>query len=102
MAYMRTISTYLVLTERGSVKAYTRGKPTVRPGEVCVKVSLELPSTLFSQPAIEAKITVPIDSVAVKTVSSVAIDKVKSLIEKDTGLPVRIELVGFPDKEERP
>ncbi len=97
---MRTITAWLLVTDRGSVKAFTRGKPTVHPGEVCVKLNLELPSTVFEQPAIEAKITVPKESVTPSVVSTVAVEKVKSLIEKDTGMPVRIELVGFDDKKE--
>lgn len=99
-AYMRSYTVYLVMNERGSAKAYTRGVPTVHAGEVCMKLKLELPNTLFRQPSIEAKITVPKEDAEPKVVSTAALDKVKNLIHKDTGMPVKIELVGFPDEDE--
>ena len=66
------------------------GKPSVGRDEVAVKIAVELPSSLFVRPQLEAKITVPDHQVTPLTINLETMDNIAALIQQSTGFDVRI------------
>lgn len=74
---------------KASAKLYS-GKPTVTRDEVAVKVSVELPVSLFQRPQLEARITVPEHAVTPLEIGLDIRDNIEQLISKSTGFDVKL------------
>lgn len=65
-------------------------KPAVSSDEIAVKVAIELPSTLFQRPSLEARITVPDRAVQPPNISLEVIDDIERMIHQNTGFDVKL------------
>jgi len=77
----------------GSWKTSARlsvNKPAVSSDEIAVKVSIELPATLFQRPNLEARITVPERAVQPPTIALEVIDDIERMIQQNTGFEVKL------------
>lgn len=71
----------------------TTTSPKLEPGEVAVKVVIELPDAIFERPALSAKIVVPEEAVSKPMISADVVNNVQDLIKQNTGFDVRLEVV---------
>jgi hypothetical protein len=67
----------------------TKNTPDLNRGEVAIKISVELPASLFLRPQLEAKFTVPADSVSPPVIDTEVTDNVAAIIRQNTGFDVR-------------
>lgn len=75
------------------IRRMTKKKPDLSAGEVAVKVTIALPSSLFDEPQLQARFEVPADAVTPPTVAGGQIENIEALILRETGLTVRLEPV---------
>lgn len=67
----------------------TKNTPALDRGEVAIKISVDLPASLFLRPQLEAKFTVPADSVSPPIIESEVTDNIAEIIRQNTGFDVR-------------
>jgi hypothetical protein len=75
-----------------NVRLATR-KPSLQPGEVAVRVTLDLPRALFERPALEARISVPADQVNRPTINAAVVENIREVLQQQLGVDLRISLV---------
>lgn len=98
MPYERELSAtyYLIVKPKGyyglSVRT-TLKKPTLKKGEKAIKVSLALPSTMFVEPEITAKISVPAGTLPSSVVNAAVLENVRETLTRTTGMSVSVSLV---------
>lgn len=68
----------------------SKGKPRLDSDSVAVKVRFELPASLFQEPALEAKITVPESAVSPAKIDMELCSNLEELIQKNTGFNVTV------------
>lgn len=71
----------------------TRKKPSLDPGEVAIRVRLELPEALFARPALEATISVPADQVNRPTINAAVVENIREVLQQQLGVDLSIQLV---------
>jgi len=71
-----------------------KNKPSVGADEVAVKVRVELPAVLFQTPQLEAKITVPDDSVTPPVLDLEVRDNIEQMLIEQTGFDIRLVQIG--------
>jgi len=74
-----------------NIPRITKNKPALGPNEVCIKIEIALPETLFTRPSIEARIAVPEDSVIPPVVSMDVIDNIQEIAAQQ-GLQLTISV----------
>ena len=72
----------------GTVRV-VKSKPACARDEVAIKLSLDIPDTLFVRPSLEAHISVPMPGDPVITAD--VQERISEIIQQQTGLTVRIE-----------
>jgi len=65
-------------------------KPTVSRDEVAVKISVDLPVSLFQRTSLEARISVPEHAVTPLEISMEAMDNIAEMIAQNTGFDVKL------------
>jgi hypothetical protein len=65
-------------------------KPTVSRSEIALKISVDLPTSLFVRPQLEAKITVPDHAVTPLEIGMEVTDNIAALIHQQTGFDVKL------------
>lgn len=71
-------------------------RPALAAGEVCLRLTVELPSALFARPALEARITVPEGS-APAAISAEVKANIADELSKQLGM--RVEVTSAADVE---
>lgn len=82
---------HLVINSRGSVRT-CKNKPDTRADEIAVAVNMNVPNELFKKPVIEAKIEIPKDAVASRTIEADTQQAIKESIESISGLTVELAI----------
>lgn len=65
-------------------------KPAVSRNEIALKISVDLPASLFVRPQLEAKITVPDHAVTPLEIGMEVTDNIAALIQRQTGFDVKL------------
>lgn len=71
----------------------TRKVPALQPGEVAIRVDLQLPEALFVRPTLKATITVPADQVSRPTINAAVVENIREVLQQQLGVNLRIALV---------
>ena len=89
---------WLKVNYRGTVSA-TRGKPRfTEVDEVCIRMNVELPNSLFEKPMLQASMVVPKESVTPSVITPEITDNIAEAIKSSTGLDMIVRIV--PEEEE--
>lgn len=67
--------------------------PSLKAGEVVMKLSLNLPGSLFERPQLQASITIPEDSVSAPVIDAKTLDNVREVLAQQTGMDITVRLV---------
>ena len=89
---------YLIVSRSGAERI-TKTLPRLQPGEIVIRLTLEVPNTLFEARQIQAAITIPERMVPTEPLSAEVQDNVRDLIEQATGLDVRLIVETAPPAE---
>jgi hypothetical protein len=84
-----TTNFYLVVSRKG-LERTTQTTPRLNPSEIAIRVTLEVPNSLFQTPQIQAAITIPESAAQHEPISAEVQDNVRELIQQATGLEVRL------------
>lgn len=71
----------------------SRRKPALDPGEVAIRVRLELPDALFARPRLEARIAVPADQVSRPTINAAVVENIREALQQQLGVDLQIAVV---------
>lgn len=71
----------------------SRRSPHLGPGEVAIRVALELPAALFERPALQAKIAVPADQVSRPTINAAVVENIREVLQQQLGVNLTISVV---------
>jgi hypothetical protein len=77
-----------VLAARLSLK-----NPSLKSGEVAIKVSVAVPDALFARPQLQAKLTVPEGAVSKPVIDATVLDNVREVLQQQTGMDIKLSLV---------
>jgi hypothetical protein len=91
--------TYRGGPERLNTPKTSKNKPSLGRDEIVMKLCLEVPSSLFSKPSLEAKICVPADQVSRKVITPEIQDNIKEAVKQSTGLDLNIKILEPGDDE---
>lgn len=80
------------------VSAKSGKTPSLKPGEVAIKLSVSLPETLFQKPTLRAQITVDENSITAQTVDASVVNNIVELMQAEHGITLEIEGVGGVDE----
>lgn len=86
---LMTTHFFLVVSRKGAERM-TQTLPKLHPGEIAIRINLDVPNALFQAPQIQAAITIPESAVPTEAISAEMRDNVKELIQQATGLEVRL------------
>lgn len=75
--------------EAGAIKS-SKNKPPTGKDEVAVKITLDLPDSLFERPQIEARIEIPKDSVTPPKVDAEVQDNIAEVLTSQLGMKVHV------------
>jgi hypothetical protein len=67
--------------------------PSLKPGEVAIKLHINLPEALFEKPTLHAKITVDKGSVVSRSVDLEVVNNITELMQEQYGIRLEIENV---------
>lgn len=84
-------SFFLTVNSKGTVKT-TKTRPILNWDEIAISVSLNLPSSLFQKPQLEAVIDVPETAVQPLTIETDVANNIQEAIQQATGYEVRLTL----------
>ena len=65
--------------------------PKVNAGEIAIRVTIELPESLFKKPAFKAKVSVPADSVTAPIIDASVVNNIAEIVAAETGIHLTIE-----------
>ncbi|MVM33618.1 hypothetical protein GO755_26505 [Spirosoma sp. HMF4905] len=88
---------FLVVNSKGSIKAL-KTKPGLNWDEIAISVSLNLPTSLFQKPQLNAVIDVPDTAIQPLTIETDVANNIQGAIEQATGYEVRLTLNTTPEK----
>lgn len=72
----------------------TSGKPkSLQSGEVAIKLTVQVPNSLFTTPQFQAKVTIPEGSLTPPVLDATVVDNVREIIEQQTGMHIELSLV---------
>lgn len=74
-----------------SVRA-TERQPSLVAGEAAIRVTVDLPNSLFTRPLLSAKITVPADKVSPATIEANVADNIAQVVRQNLGIEMKISL----------
>ena len=69
----------------------SRTPPTTKGNEVAIKLTVELPESLFKDPQFTASISVANENVSKPQIDAKVIDKISQIVGEATGLTLKIE-----------
>lgn len=89
---------YLVLRKKGrpldTIGArITDRKPTLNPGEIVVRLHIDLPDSLFQKPVLEAKITVPGGRLMPLHVDADVAENIADTLKQKLGMDLQVTIV---------
>ena len=82
----------------GTIRVAKR-KPACARDEVAIKLSLDIPDSLFIQPTLEASITVP--GPAGPVITAEVQERISEIVQQQTGLTLRIDAAQQEQSDER-
>lgn len=84
-------STALELTTPRVVIGSCNKTPKLNAGEVAIRMTLELPSTLFQKPALTATVQIAESAVSAPIIEADVINNIKELVAENCGIQLTIE-----------
>jgi len=96
--YNLTGDFYLVVKKKSGCQKSLCGRlsqrsPSLKSGEVAIKVCVVVPEALFVKPQLEAKVIIPESAVSKPVIDATVLDNVREIMEQQTGLDVSVRLV---------
>lgn len=82
---------YLALTKKGRARV-AKKKPTIKPDEICLKVTLDIPDQIFTKPQLEMLLKVDPAKVSSSVITPVIKDNIADIIKQQTGLHIKINI----------
>ena len=90
---------YLVIGPTG-LRGVRKSKPRLNWDEISIRISLDIPDTMFKRPHVEAIIKVSEDAVRPTEINPEIFINTKKLIEQETGMKVDFKVL--PSEKEDP
>lgn len=87
------IDRYLIVCKKPNQKAQTRlsvNYPSLDVYEIAIKLSVDVPDSLFRKPALQASIKVPDEAVSLAKVDCDVADNIKALVSEKLGIELNI------------
>lgn len=71
----------------------TTAAPSLTAGEVAIKLNINVPGALFTQPQIQASVVIPEDAVTPPVLDAQVLDNVREVLEQHTGMAIKLSVV---------
>ena len=81
-----------------NIPKITKNAPNLNRNEICMKLNIDVPVSLFLKPSLEASITVPPDCISPVIITPEIQDNIKDIIKQNTDLDLNITVVGQEPK----
>ncbi|MEK9751617.1 MAG: hypothetical protein VW338_00175 [Rhodospirillaceae bacterium] len=81
----------------GRITRVLTKKPDTASNEVAIRIALDLPDTLFERPQLEARISVPGDSLGAPLIAADVQENIAAILTEQLGMRVRLS-AGQPEE----
>lgn len=92
------IHRWLAITSEGGV-GVSVNPPSLGPGAIAMRITIEVPKALFTKPHLEARITVPASAGMPTTISAETVSNIENAVRQATGLMLSVRVA--PDDDQK-